>query len=142
MTKSVDLREAMSEDMGPASKANDEQLKNKGFGEASVSPTGSLRFNNGKPEVTQLSPEFILALSELMTKSAAKYGKLNWAYGQQFSTPMDSCMRHLLKFQQGEDLDEESNMDHLIHAAANIMILYHSYKNHKELDDRPEEFKK
>ena len=101
------------------------------------SPTGSLRFNKGKPEMSQLDPRFIMALADLMTVSAEKYGKFNWALGQQYHTPFDSCMRHLLKFMNGEDTDDESGKDHLLHAAANLMILWTSTKLNKNyLDTR------
>lgn len=109
----------------------------KPFGEVSKSATGSLRFNEGKPEVSQVDPKFIMALADLMTASSKKYGKHNYALGQQYSTPFDSCMRHLMKFMQGENIDEESGKDHLIHAAANIMIMYTSTKlDNPDLDDR------
>ena len=105
--------------------------------EVSKSPTGSLRFNTGKPEISQLDPRFLIALADLITKSAKKYGKYNWAEGQEFHTPFDSCMRHMLSFMSGEDFDKESNISHLLHAAANIMILWTSQqKNIKELDTR------
>lgn len=101
------------------------------------SSTGSMRFNEGKPEVSQLDPRFILALADLMTVSAKKYGRYNWSLGQEFHTPFDSCQRHLLKFMAGEDVDEESGKSHLLHAAANIMILWTSQKlGRKDLDTR------
>lgn len=108
---------------------------------AHISPTGSLRYNDGKPEVSQLDPKFILDLADLITQSAKKYGKYNYSKGQEFSTPFDSLMRHALKFQMGQDYDNESGKSHLLHMAANIMILYGSFLRHKKLDDRNEEFK-
>lgn len=102
-----------------------------------LSPTGSLRKNNGKPEVSQLDPRFILALADLMTKSAEKYGKYNWALGQEFHTPYDSLMRHILAFWSGENEDKESLRNHLLHAAANCMIMWTSYElNNQSLDTR------
>jgi hypothetical protein len=109
-----------------------------------VSPTGSKRKNAGKSQISQLSPEFINDLAGLMTKVAesGKYKEFNWAKGQMMRTAYDSCQRHLLDFYAGEDIDQESGQPHLLHAAANIMFLYHTYKNHPQLDDRPEELKK
>lgn len=102
-----------------------------------TSPTGSLRLNQGKPETSQLDPRFLLQLSQLMTDSSYKYGKFNWAKGQEYHTPYDSCMRHLLKFMSGEDLDQESGHSHIVHAMANLMILWTSVQlNNKELDTR------
>lgn len=105
------------------------------------SKTGSKRYNEGKPEVSQLDPNFIVELAGLMTASAKKYGKYNWALGQDYMTPYDSAMRHLLKFAAGEDLDVESGKSHILHAAANMMIIYTSMKNNdKDLDNRCEHF--
>lgn len=92
------------------------------------SKTGSLRANNGKPEFSQLSPQFVLRLAELMTKSAEKYEKFNWALGQEYCTPSDSLFRHFAAFLSGEDIDPESGFEHVIHIAANAMILYQSMK--------------
>lgn len=109
-----------------------------------LSKTGSMRANEGKPEFSQLDPRFILALADLITKSAAKYGVGNYAKGQEFRTPCDSMMRHLLKFLGGEDLDQESGLHHSLHIAANAMILYVSELKAQtvpELDNRVKEFK-
>ena len=107
------------------------------YGKLNESATGSKRYNEGKPEVSQLDPRFVLALADMMTKSAKKYGKYNWALGQEYHTPFDSCQRHLLKWIGGEDVDDESGMSHLLHAAANIMIMWTSQEmDKKELDTR------
>lgn len=90
------------------------------------SKTGSLRENSGKPEVTQLDPRFIRDLAALMTKCASKYKKFNWALGQEYLTPCDSLYRHLLSFTEGEDIDPESGFPHVLHIAANSMIIYRS----------------
>ncbi len=105
--------------------------------ESSTSPTGSLRFNKDKPQMSQLNPKFIMELAKLMSKGEAKYGKYNWAKGQQYSTVYDSLNRHLTAFMLGEDMDPESGLSHLIHCASNIMILWHSWQlENEELDDR------
>ena len=101
--------------------------------EATKSPTGSLRLNNGKPEMSQLDPEFLMEMAAHMTKSAAKYGKFNWALGQEFHTPLDSHDRHLNDgFKRGEDFDKESGSSHIVSAACNLMILYRSWKIHQK----------
>lgn len=117
--------------------AKGDELRKQALQEANKSPTGSFRLNQGKPELSQLDPRFLIALSDLMTKSAKKYGRYNWALGQEYHTPFDSCMRHMLKFMNGENDDDESGMSHLLHAAANIMILWTSVqKNLDHLDTR------
>jgi hypothetical protein len=76
-------------------------------------------------------------MAEHMTKSEKKYGKYNWARGQEVHTPLDSGFRYLLAFLSGEDIDEESGSEHLISAACNLMIAWTSMKlNDKDLDTR------
>ena len=100
------------------------------------SKTGSLRYNSGKPEVSQLDPTFILALADHFTKSAAKYGRHNYALGQDYCTPIDSLSRHLFRFLAGEDKDEDGRCN-IMGIAANAMILWAAKrKNDPELDNR------
>lgn len=100
------------------------------------SKTGSLRYNSGKPEVTQLDPRFILALADHFTQSSKKYGLFNYALGQEYRTPADSLARHLLRFLSGEDLDEDGKCN-ILGIAANAMILWTSKQlKNKKLDNR------
>ena len=49
---------------------------------------------------------------------------------------VDAVMRHLLVFNEGEDLDPESGLSHLAHALCQLMFLVETAKTHPELDDR------
>jgi hypothetical protein len=105
--------------------------------EANVSETGSLRYNKGKPEMSQLDHRFLMELAGLFTKAQKKYGRYNWTKGQKYSTAYDSLMRHIHAFMGGQDFDTESKENHLVHAAANIMIMWNSWKQKSlDLDDR------
>ena len=106
------------------------------YGQVSTSPTGSKRYNEGKPEFSHLNPEFIKGMAELMTKSAEKYGTLNWAKGQELTTPLDSLFRHYVDYCAGENDDKESKMNHMFHIAVNAMIVWYSELNYPELDNR------
>lgn len=101
-----------------------------------ASPTGSLRFNTGKPNMSNIPPEFLLGMAEVLTQGEAKYGKNNWKKGNYTSVPYDSAMRHILKWQAGERLDEESKENHLFHAAVNIMMMWYYEENFPDMDDR------
>lgn len=107
-----------------------EQLKNH--------KSKSLRFNEGKPEFSHLSPQFILEMSKLMTKSAEKYTRQNWCLKQDLVTAGDSLFRHYAAFMSGQDVDEGgSNMSHLLHIAVNAMIMWENYEQYgEEVDTR------
>jgi hypothetical protein len=135
IVKEIDWKKAV--EFSESDKAKENSVSDKKQDKDHVSPTGSLRRNNGKPEISQLDPDFILDLADLMTVSAKKYGKFNWALGQFFCTVLDSMGRHFFKLLRGEDIDEESGKHHVLHIAANCMIIYRSFKKDKQLlDDR------
>lgn len=101
-----------------------------------ASSTGSLRFNTGKPQTSELSPKFLLDMGAVLEKSRAKYPRGNWAKGNDFSVPYDSMMRHILAWQSGEAIDPESGQSHLAHAALNLMMLHFYEENFPQFDDR------
>ena len=103
---------------------------------AQVSSTGSLRFNSGKPNMSNLPPEFLIGMAKVMTMGEKKYGKYNWSKGNSISVPYDSGMRHLMAFMSGEQIDKESGEHHLFHAAVNIMMMWYYDKYYPEMDDR------
>lgn len=96
----------------------------------------SARYNSGKTQLREIDPQFILGLGQVLTASREKYEEGNWMKETKLSTPYESCMRHLMKFWEGEELDNETNMDHLLHAATNIMFLYYHKRSGKGIDDR------
>jgi hypothetical protein len=100
------------------------------------SPTGSLRYNTGKPQMSLLDPNFMLGMAEVMTIGLEKYGKANWQKGNYLSVPYDSAQRHLQKYWMGQTIDEESSKHHLFHAAVNLMFMYYYENNYPEMDDR------
>lgn len=103
---------------------------------AQKSSTGSLRFNKGKPSVSNIPPEFILGMAEVLTYGEQKYGRANWKKGNNFSVPYDSAMRHILQWQAGEQNDDESGSNHLFHAAVNLMMCWYYEQNFPDMDDR------
>lgn len=101
-----------------------------------VSDTGSMRFNKGKPQFSEISPRFLLDMAAVLEKSRKKYPRGNWAKGNNYSVPYDSMMRHLLAWQSGESKDNETGLSHLAHAALNLMMLHYYEENFPEFDDR------
>jgi hypothetical protein len=101
-----------------------------------VSETGSMRFNKGKPQSSEISPKFLLDMAAVLEKSREKYPRGNWAKGNNYSVPYDSMMRHLLAWQSGESKDIETGLSHLAHAALNLMMLHYYEENFPDMDDR------
>jgi hypothetical protein len=85
-----------------------------------------------------LGPLFLLG--EVMRGGAAKYGHYNWR-DEQVSTSVyvNAMFRHLVKFWEGHNTDEESGLPHLAHVAASCLILLDAAECSGLDDDRPEQ---
>lgn len=104
--------------------------------DTSISPTGSLRYNGGKAELHQVPSSLLIGVAKVLMYGEQKYEKGNWRKGIDWSVPYDCMMRHMLKWLDGETLDDESGLPHLYHAAANIAMLIEYSETHKNLDNR------
>ena len=101
------------------------------------------KYNDNKPMMSLIRPEFSLGLAEALTYGYTKYGEergdiQNYLKGEGFyySTIIDSLKRHINAFESGVDIDEESNIHHLLLAAANLMFLHTYESSDKGIDDR------
>jgi hypothetical protein len=94
------------------------------------------KFDEGKPRVDLVDPDFVLELSKVLTMGADKYGPYNWARGMAWSRPTAALQRHLAAWQKGENIDPESGLSHLAHVAANVMFLMYFQQNGVGEDDR------
>lgn len=76
------------------------------------------------------------AIANVFKFGLKKYDRANWAEGISYSRLISATMRHLGKFNKGIDLDEESNLNHISHAATNLIMLLWMIENRSDLDDR------
>jgi len=68
---------------------------------------------------------------------ALKYGRANWrAAGVRASIYYDACLRHMTKWFEGQTIDPDSELPHLAHALACIVILIDATVSNKLKDDR------
>ncbi len=83
-----------------------------------------------------------MPVAELMELSAhygvggAKYSPYNYLKGFKWSLSFDACMRHLMAFWGGEDIDAETGSKHTAAAAWHCLNLMRLANTHPELDDR------
>ena len=112
-------------------------MSKKDYGKQTVSKTGSVRYNEKKPQLHQVPSELLKGAAESFTLGEAKYGKWNWAKGIEYSVPYDSLLRHLIAWFDGEDNDKETGLNHLKHAASNLAMLMYYVERFEEFDDRP-----
>lgn len=89
-----------------------------------TSPTGGQK--GTKPaRIGSLDPKALLLVAEVAgwAEDRGKYERLNYMKGYDWSLTFDAGMRHRLKFWAGEDLDPESGLPHLAHAAWHDLAL-------------------
>lgn len=93
-------------------------------------------FSEGKSGVDQIPPQVLLELGRVYEMGERKYGRRNWLKGTAWHEFYGSALRHILRWQSGEDLDDESGLPHLSHAIWNLVALQHFQMNGIGTDDR------
>lgn len=94
------------------------------------------KHDQGKLPWHMLPREALERILEVYVMGARKYGEDNWRQGLLFMRVWDAAQRHLWAWRDGEDLDPESGLSHLAHAAWNIITLLAYLNTHPEMDDR------
>jgi hypothetical protein len=104
--------------------------------------SGGTKHDQEKPRMDLLSSKWLVGVSEVLGYGAKKYstetesGAHNWRNGLDYSRLVGAALRHLTAFNDGEDLDPETKLSHLLHASCCMMFLYEMTKIHPERDDR------
>jgi hypothetical protein len=97
--------------------------------------------SEGKPQVQDIDPLFILEMGKVMTAGLAKYpndpdGMPNWWKGGDYRGFVASSLRHLLAFAGGQAEDEEDGLPHLAHLAVDAMFLWSWHNRSVGVDSR------
>lgn len=105
-----------------------------------VSSTGGLRDNKGKHRPSVVPTSLIKAVAQVIHKSSTegggKYPMHNWRKGLPWTDVADSAMRHIQDFLDRKDIDKESGLHTLHHAATNLAFLIEYLETCPDLDDR------
>mmetsp|Transcript_22779 Transcript_22779/g.10970 ORF Transcript_22779/g.10970 Transcript_22779/m.10970 type:complete len:131 (+) Transcript_22779:2138-2530(+) len=86
--------------------------------------------NNNKQEKKKKSrlelvpPSLIWELGRVFSFGAEKHGENSWTQESDIDKLTGSYLRHLNRWRQGEDNDKESGLSHLLHAIADISIIF------------------
>lgn len=95
--------------------------------------------DQSKNRLELIPPEVISAIGAGLTYGANKYNDDNWREGISYRRVYGALQRHLQAFWSGENIDSESGLPHLYHAACNLtfLITFEShFKQYSRLDDR------
>ncbi len=97
---------------------------------------GMLRYNSGKLRMSLVPASLGRYTAAVLAYGAIKYSANNWRKGGSWSEIYESLQRHIDSFREGEDLDPESGLPHLSHAAFNLMVLIEFFDKGLGNDDR------
>lgn len=87
-------------------------------------PSGmGIKNDQEKPDLSLVPRELLEETAKAFTYGAMKYGRYNFRAGMDHHRILAAAMRHLVAYNEGEDLDPESGLSHLGHAAASIGML-------------------
>lgn len=82
--------------------------------------------------------QVIAELGVAMLEGSCKYGRHNYRIaGVRSSIYYDALRRHMDKWFEGEDIDEETGLSHVTKAMACLVVLRDAMLNNKLNDDRP-----
>jgi len=82
------------------------------------------KFDGGKLQYGLIPPLALKETAKVLTLGAVKYDKNNWQkVPNAQSRYYDALQRHLWDWFAGEQLDPETGINHLAHAACNILFL-------------------
>ena len=87
----------------------------------------SVKYDEGKRDYTLLPINELEQVLDVLEFGAKKYGVKNaWKNVENGKERYNrALLRHIIEYEKGNDIDEESNMKHLAHAVCNILfILY------------------
>jgi hypothetical protein len=91
-----------------------------------------------KVPFSTVSAPVIAEIGLAMLEGSRKYGRHNYrAIGVRGSVYYDACLRHLTQWWEGEDIDPDSGLSHIVKAAACLIVLRDAMLLDKVADDRP-----
>lgn len=99
-------------------------------------PSRAMKHDQDKPRMDLLDAEALWELAKVLTFGAKKYGADNWRQGLQVSRLTAASMRHLTAIMSGENVDEETGLQHAAHLMCCAMFLIWTIKHRPDLDDR------
>lgn len=112
-----DIRDARYWNMVPGDSLPDDT--------AALEESKAKRYNQGKPQLSYIlqGTKSVEGLAKVLEFGATKYERGNWLKGLDKNELVDSLLRHLTSFVNGEVLDQESNLPHVDHIHFNAKAL-------------------
>jgi len=96
------------------------------------------KYDQEKPATELLPPRALMSVAEVLAHGAQKYEAENWKKVDKIRRYYGAALRHLFAWAQREDLDPDSGLPHLSHAACCILFILELYQDGtmEGIDDR------
>lgn len=91
---------------------------------------------DGKAPLSMIPRSALELEARVLEFGAKKYSKNNWKKGMEWTRLVDSALRHLTAWNEGEELDPESGLSHLAHAKCCLSFLIEYQTKGLGEDDR------
>lgn len=82
-----------------------------------------VKFDAGKPRWELLPFDALDEVAAVLHFGAKKYGSRNWEKGMAWGRFLGAALRHLGAWARGKNIDSESQLPHLAHAACCVLML-------------------
>jgi len=99
----------------------------------------AIKKDQNKAPIHLVPPQCIIGVAKVMGFGQDKYDEYNYRKGEglDYMRLYDAAQRHMIAWSLGEDIDPESGLPHLDHAAASIMMLKDLQSRGGKNDNRP-----
>lgn len=87
-----------------------------------------IKHDAGKLRYDLMPPEALKAIVATLTEGAKEYGDNNWKLNPDHDRFYAAAMRHMEAWREGEVINPDSGIQHLAHAAANLVFLIYLNK--------------
>ena len=83
------------------------------------------KHDDGKPDLSLIPRAAMNGIARALMFGANKYGRYNYCKGFANTRLAAACLRHVMAYLDGEDIDPESGLSHLDHALATLSMMVH-----------------
>lgn len=101
-----------------------------------MSKQEGIKHDNGKADLSLLPYSGLIGVSKALMDGEKKYGRYNYLNGMDWHRLIGAALRHIHQFNNGEDCADDSGLNHLYHAGANILMLIEYYERQIGNDTR------
>lgn len=94
-------------------------------------PQAGIKYDSDKLRMDLIDPFFVEGVARVLTFGSNKYGDHQWKGGFPLDCLIASLQRHESELRKGILVDSESGIEHVYHAACNLMFIAYLIRTKK-----------